>query len=322
MPVSLEFVNLCASDTGYDPNTLEKVIRLGELAEAINNHAFLTESLLLKGGTPLNLAFGLPSRLSVDLDYNYVGEVNRQRMIDKRPEVENAIVSIAERMSYSVQQSAYAFAGKKFFLGYRSVLGNLDRVEVDISYLYRVQIGLSNVRPLWQPGGLDDVNVRVVSDMELVIGKILAFLDRVAPRDAWDITQLSGLLLEVLQSSNGRGWFIAMSAILDHPLDTYTNDRVRKLLTPKMIREQLIPMLAGEHSLDSNTLADDAWQIVSPLLDITPEEHKYIDALQKGELCAELLFPDDEDASKKVASHPAICWKIKNVLEQLGSTKK
>jgi len=71
MSVSLEYLERCAGETGFQVASLEKVTRLGELAGDIARHAFLAEVLALKGGTALNLAFGAPSRLSVDLDFNY-----------------------------------------------------------------------------------------------------------------------------------------------------------------------------------------------------------------------------------------------------------
>jgi len=77
MSVSREYLSRCAADLGYAESSLEKVIRLGELAGDIAKHGLLGESLALKGGTALQLCFGPPSRLSVDLDFNYIGSASR-----------------------------------------------------------------------------------------------------------------------------------------------------------------------------------------------------------------------------------------------------
>jgi predicted nucleotidyltransferase component of viral defense system len=62
-----------AAATGFRPDTLEKVIRLLDLLTQINQDNFLTDRLVLKGGTALNLfVFDMP-RLSVDIDVNYIG---------------------------------------------------------------------------------------------------------------------------------------------------------------------------------------------------------------------------------------------------------
>jgi len=63
MGVSFEYLQRYAAETGFQPGILEKVVRLGELAGDIARHPRLGEALALKGGTPLNLAFG-PTRPS------------------------------------------------------------------------------------------------------------------------------------------------------------------------------------------------------------------------------------------------------------------
>jgi len=55
MSVSREYLARCSAASGYDANSLEKVIRLGELAGDISKHGLLGECLALKGGTALDL---------------------------------------------------------------------------------------------------------------------------------------------------------------------------------------------------------------------------------------------------------------------------
>jgi predicted nucleotidyltransferase component of viral defense system len=66
-----ESILALSSDTGFRPETLEKVIRLGELLADVTRHPLLSRVLVLKGGTAINLFFGEPRRLSVDLDFNW-----------------------------------------------------------------------------------------------------------------------------------------------------------------------------------------------------------------------------------------------------------
>jgi len=120
--------------------SLEKVVRLGELASDMARHPFLGSVLVLKGGTALNLCFGLPKRLSVDLDYNYIGQAEREKMLADKPRVETAVLEIAQRQKYRIQQSADAFAGRKLYLIYRSVLGQEERIEVDLNFLFRMPL--------------------------------------------------------------------------------------------------------------------------------------------------------------------------------------
>ncbi len=60
MSPSLEYLERCSAETGFQLSPIEKVVRLGELAADITRHPFLGEALVLKGGTALNLCFGPP----------------------------------------------------------------------------------------------------------------------------------------------------------------------------------------------------------------------------------------------------------------------
>jgi predicted nucleotidyltransferase component of viral defense system len=55
MNLSAETLSQMQTETGFRSATLEKVIRLGELARQITAHPFLGPRLLLKGGTAIQL---------------------------------------------------------------------------------------------------------------------------------------------------------------------------------------------------------------------------------------------------------------------------
>jgi len=97
----------------------------------------------------LNLAFGPPSRLSVDLDYNYVGAENREGMLEQRPEVARAVDAVARAGGYQLQWSRAEHAGQKAYLRYLSTAGTADRVELDLNFLHRVPLGPPVMAELW-----------------------------------------------------------------------------------------------------------------------------------------------------------------------------
>lgn len=105
MSWSRAYLDGLASDTGFRSETLEKVLRLGGLLADVARHPLLSSALALKGGTALNLCFGSPTRLSVDLDFNYIGTADRARMLEHRPLVERAVVQIAKGHGYQIQKS-------------------------------------------------------------------------------------------------------------------------------------------------------------------------------------------------------------------------
>ena len=99
----------------------------------------------------LNLMFGSPARLSVDLDFNYIGDEDCAQMQSDRAEVERATVIIGEGQGYRVEHSRDARAGRKIYLSYASSVGTPDRIEVDLNFPFRVPLGEITTRPLWQP---------------------------------------------------------------------------------------------------------------------------------------------------------------------------
>lgn len=317
--VSREYIRRSATATGFRVEALEKVVRLGELAGDISRHPLLGEALVLKGGTPLNLCFSEPRRMSVDLDYNYVRHVDRAAMLADRPLVIKALTDLATRSGYGVQPSADEHAGHTLFLRYRSVEGPADQIKVDVNFMMRLPLDPSVTLPLWQPGELDRPVARVVGSIELLVGKLLAFLDRAAARDAWDVANLPLPLADRLSSPAFRPTFLAMSGILIHQPSASSEARIRRLVNNDVVEQQLVPMLVDPAGVTGSSLIDAAWPVVAPLVALTESEVGYYTALAAGELRTDLLFPTDLAEAQRIASHPALLWRVANVRQHLRS---
>ncbi|MCC6653259.1 MAG: nucleotidyl transferase AbiEii/AbiGii toxin family protein [Candidatus Eisenbacteria bacterium] len=306
-----------ARESGFRTEAIEKVVRLGALAQEIGAHPYLSRRLLLKGGTALNLSGDAPPRLSVDLDFNYVGSAERAVMLAERPEVERAVQHVSRALGYRVQVSAEAHAGRKFFLEYRSHAGGTERVEVDLNFLFRVPLLAPQIVALWQPGSLERPLVRIAHQFECAAGKVCATLARSAPRDLFDTARLPSLLGGDWPPDSFRRVFHALAGVLEHALHRYDLRQLRRA-TPVRVSSQLVPMLRGAHALDPGVLVDEAWRALAPLLVLSDSEREYTDRLQKGELRPELLFPDEPAMQAKLASHPALAWKVANARAHHG----
>jgi hypothetical protein len=313
MSVSADYLLRCSAETGFQADTLERVVRLAELAAEIARHPRLGTALILKGGTPLNLGYGPPTRLSVDLDYNYVEHVDRDLMLAARPEIESAAIGLATRLGYDVQSSPDAFAGRKLTLRYRSALGPAGLLQVDVNYLHRLPLDEPTTLALWQPGELDQPAVTTVAPSELLAGKLLALLDRGSPRDAWDVAHLPATLAETCRQPRLRQLFLAMATTLDRTLASYRRQRLQAFLTERLVAEQLRPMLAAGQRLDAASLAEAAWRVVASLVDLSAGETAYFAAVDEGALRLDLLFPGEPDEAARLARHPALQWKLVNV---------
>ena len=311
MNLSRNVIVALEAETGFRASTLEKVLRLGEVAAGIAEHPFLGPRLLLKGGTAIQLALGTPLRLSVDLDFNYVGELVREAMLHERPELEAALDRVTRALRYDVSHSADEHAGRKFYLGYRSYAGTPDRIELDVNYQMRQPIGDSVERELWQPGSAPRAIVRCVGDEELWAGKIAALLDRTMPRDLFDVAHLAERSPRLVDAEPFRKIVIAWCGILQHPLHSYGLNRADRV-DDAAIAEQLVPLLAGELRPSRLDLAQRCRRVLGPLLALTGPEIEYCDRLQRGELLPELVFGDGDPLAERFRAHPALAWKALN----------
>jgi len=314
VPSSRERLGAWSAETRFREETLEKVVRLGEFLADVSRHPLLSRVLLLKGGTALNLGFGPPVRLSVDLDFNYVGSGDRNAMLAERPEVERAFDIVAEGQKYRLQRSGEEFGGRKLFLGYRSALGTQDRIEIDVSYLHRVPLVDPTEAVLWQPGG-EGPRFRMAGSAELFAGKLCALLDRVAPRDLYDVVRLPTIAGDAWGSPTFRAVFLALAGTLVHPVHTYLEDRFERV-GDEEVRDQLHPMLARDDRPSASQLRTEAWSVAGPLLQLTDREREFVDRLQEGQLQAELVAPGDDVLAERIRRHPGLLWKVQHARNQ------
>ena len=314
LPTARELLRL-AEKTGYRIDTLEKVIRLAELLSEIDRHPLLEDCLVLKGGTALNLCFGAPHRLSVDLDFNFIGAADRQQMLEDRPLVEQAVDAIGRSQGYAVQQSAESHASRKHYLSYRRLSDALsDRLEVDVNYLHRVCLLPTQRGRIWRGGDETGPQVALLSWPEIAAGKLVALLDRAATRDAWDAARLPSLSAEVWPPKHLRPVFIALAGTLPRPLYEYDQKRLDRIRDEDVTR-LLHPMLLPNDRPGANELREASWAVLEPLLSLTEPERDFCERLQTGELRPELIFPANSDLADRVRHHPALRWKARNARE-------
>ena len=131
MTLSRSEVLDAAGLSGFDPPMLEKVLHLINLLNMLNAHPYLKGKWVLKGGTALNLFLLDMPRLSVDIDLNYIGALDRETMIEDRPKIEQAARAVFSREGFTVRRVPTEHAGGKWILVYQSYAGRSGNLEVD-----------------------------------------------------------------------------------------------------------------------------------------------------------------------------------------------
>lgn len=123
MSFSPSEVMTAAETTGFKAEMIEKVLHLLNLLNGLNSHPFLKGKWVLKGGTALNVFMLDLPRLSVDIDLNYIGAIDRKEMLEERPKIEQAIQAVFSREGFTAKRIPDEHAGGKWRLSYQNFKG-------------------------------------------------------------------------------------------------------------------------------------------------------------------------------------------------------
>lgn len=282
----------------------------------LNSHPFLKGKLALKGGSALNLfVFNIP-RLSVDIDLNYIGSVEREKMLADRPKVDQAVNAVFSREGFTVKRVPIEHAGGKWRLNYQSFTGQSGNLEVDLNFMFR--------QPLWEVQSVDSCavgdfrarNISVLDIHELAAGKIAALFARHQSRDIFDTHQL--LCNVKLDQKRLRTAFVVYGAMNRKDWRTICLEDVA--FDPEELKRMLIPVLCGNSvpggkdiSMFFQRLVSECREQLSVVYPLSAQEMEFLDRiLTKGEIEPSLLTTD-ADVQDRITRSPMLLWKAVNV---------
>jgi hypothetical protein len=196
--------------------------------------------------------------------------VDREERLREKPEVERALHSLAEGDRYRLQWGRDEHAGRKIHFWYRNGLGSDDHIELDVNFLHRVPLVPAVERDGWTPDPDFPCTAMLAGTEEILAGKILALLDRGAPRDLYDVAGMAGGRFPY-DAHLFRPLFLAFSGVLDRSVTTYVVPH-RRTLSQAELDEQLIPVLRGGERPNQAALT----------ASITPLDLRPRDALGRG----------------------------------------
>lgn len=161
-----------------------------DLLREIARDKFLSDRLAFKGGTALNLFHLGLDRLSVDIDPNYVGALDRATMKAERPAIVAALDRLLASQRYGNLRNPYEHAGGKWLARYASALGGNSTLEVDVNYMApQPFFGMARMGSL-PIGGIRAKDVLDLDIHEVIAGKIVALVDRRVARDLFDARRI------------------------------------------------------------------------------------------------------------------------------------
>jgi predicted nucleotidyltransferase component of viral defense system len=305
-----------AEKTGFRIEMIEKVILLINLLNNLNSHPFLKRKWVLKGGTALNLFLLNLPRLSVDIDINYTGETEREKMLVERPGIEQAVQAVFLREGFIIKRLPEEHAGGKWRLGYQSITGQPGNLEVDINFMYRqplYDISIANSHPF---GNFVAKKIPVLDLHELAAGKLAALLSRGQARDLYDCYQILSMhnikndylriAFVVYGAMNRKDWRTVSIKDLDFDIAELSR-QLLPTLNIEILKNNTSPAQFGKKLLNNCKKA------LSAVLPLKDTEMEFLDRLlDKGEIIPSILT-SDKKLIRKIKKQPLLEWKALNV---------
>lgn len=309
---SKESVEALAAETGFRHDMLEKSIHLLSLLNVIFEDSFLKDRLVLKGGTALNLFhFKLP-RLSIDIDFNYVGSHELSIMKEEREKVESLTLAIAKSLKLTPTKIPADHACRKFTATYHSNFAGRGNVQIDINYLHRVCYFPPKKMDSIKLGSYTAKDVQVISLPELAGGKIAALFGRRASRDLFDVFQLAQkisskdkdlrLAYVLYGAKQPKDWRSVTLADLNFDVAD-----VKSLLIP-VLNSNITSSIESEDKY-AKELIDACRQFLKPLFPLTDEEAEFIRLVREDGSIKPELLTDSKELALWISLDPALTWR-------------
>lgn len=308
-----------AKEQGFVRDTLEKVCRLTDILLFMQQDSVLNGRLALKGGTAINLTvFDLP-RLSVDIDLDYMGNVGREQMMEERGWIRDQICKYMAAAGYTVSPKSKQYhALDSFVYEYQNAGGMRDNLKIEINYMLRSHVFNVDRRRIGIPWLATDSTIITVNPVEIYGSKIIALINRNAPRDLYDVyNMIQASLIPESEMIPLRKCVVFYGAIGSGttPLG-FSVDEIAKT-SPMRIKTDLVPVLRRGERFDAGTAETTVRDYLRQLLKLTDDEKQFLLLFSQKQYKPELLF-NDADVLARIARHPMAVWKCESRDVQLS----
>lgn len=290
----------------FQPDFLEKSLRLLNVLREVRRHPVLKDRLVLKGGTAINFIQSKIPRLSVDIDFNCMGPTEPEQMRPIRNDVVAAFEHVATAIGYNLKQVVSEPAAIVYNLYFNNIYNRKDHIQVDINFLNRVCLFDAEEVSITTLGGDPTIRILTLTIEELYGGKIKALLERSAPRDLYDIYRF-------IESNTGYNEVKLHQALLIFGLTIsddfrkYNSKRIDHI-SDKSFFSALYPTLRKQERPKKKEMIHCVKPFLDRLLKFTEQEKIFMDSFYEGKINAEIAFSGE--LLERVKTHPALQWQL------------
>lgn len=308
MKYTKEYISKFANDTGFISSNIEKVIRLLDVLKFVFSESSFKDKLLLKGGTAINLVHTNLKRLSVDIDLDYFGSLDKDKAIKDRELLEQELDSFMINDEYEISsnyRSGFALFSKIY--KYRNASGNIDTIKVDVNFMDRAHLYFPLITTINYFNKV--VTLRTPAIEELFGMKINALIDRSKPRDLYDsvfvVNNFELFKKDMLRKAVV--FYLSLNNIFEITNSSF--DKI-KTINHKSVKKELIPVLKKGEIFNLEETQKNVIELLEGLLILADKEKLYLSEFSKGNYNPSLLF--DERTASNVKKHPMAKWRIAN----------
>lgn len=304
-----------AKEKNYVRDTLEKAMRLEDILIFINEDVEVKDFLGLKGGTAINLIVFKMKRLSVDIDLDFLINLSREEMTERREIIRNRLKGYMALQGYQLSgKSRFSHALDSFVFSYNNLGGTGDNLKIEINYMNREHI----LPPVKRKSLIDiyekQTEIVILQDIELFGSKIKALLERSAARDFYDVFNMIDVELFKREELNLlRKSIVFYMALAQNESRTYSPEKIDKI-DFMQIKTELLPVIQRGTYFELETIKKTVKEFITNLMQLTVEEEKFLSEFKVGNYSPELLF-SDEKILERIKKHPMALWRVGNAQE-------
>ena len=298
-------------ETGYLRDVLEKVYRLIALLAEVRRTPDLHGKLALKGGTAvqsIHLGF---RRLSVDIDFNYVGSLDRDGMERDRAGMRMALLRLFDQQGYELDDERAHHSEHSFIVAYENSAGNRDRIKFEINFSERLPALDLDVNDLQHPfDALGEVSVLTYRPEELFASKSRALVTRATPRDLFDVSLIASGAASYDEALY-RKLLIFYLCMTPEDVREVRADRLSEV-DERDVKRFLLPLLRkGGDRPPLDEMKGMVKAHLERMLTFTEEERRFLDMFyDEGRFDQGALF-GDLPVAPNLGDHPVIIWRLK-----------
>ena len=301
-----------AKELGFVRDTYKKVCRLADVLAFFERDPLLAHTLALKGGTAINLTiFSLP-RLSVDIDLDFTENLPRDKTLEQRQHISERIEKHMAASGYVLSpKTRKHYALESYVYEYVNAGKMKDNLKIEINYMMRTHILPLSRRSVSLPWLAIDATVLCVDPIEIFASKIVALINRAAPRDLYDIHLMQeNHLFNDSQTSLLRKCVMLYCAIGSEKTPETITFNALNQMSQFRIKTDLAPVLRQGDFFDLRKAREATIHFVEKALVPEKSETQFLDEFRQNRYKPELLF-DDPGIVTRIANHPMAIWKCR-----------